>query len=83
MALPFTLKSILRKKKNYGNSKHFTLPKYNLPKQSFKRNQNLSKYHNSIITNLKFQHKPKKIIFQKSLYKNKPIINYLVGAKIP
>jgi hypothetical protein len=37
---------------------------------------------NSIITNLKFQHKPKKyIIFQKSSYKKKAY--YLVGAKIP
>jgi hypothetical protein len=37
------------------------------------------------MTNLKFQHKPKNIIiFQKSSYKNRPIIYYyLVGAKIP
>jgi len=27
-------------------------------KKSSKRNQNLSRYDNSIITNLKFQHKP-------------------------
>jgi hypothetical protein len=25
VALPFTLKSILRQKKNYGNSKYFTM----------------------------------------------------------
>jgi hypothetical protein len=33
MALPFTLKSMLRQKKNYGNSKHFTMQEYNLPKK--------------------------------------------------
>jgi hypothetical protein len=32
--------------------------KYNLKKNSSKRNQNPSRYHNSI-TNLKFQQKPK------------------------
>ncbi len=52
---------------------------YNLHKKSSKRNQNPSRYYyyyyNSIITNLKFQHKPKYIIlFQKSSYKNRPII---------
>jgi len=29
MALPFTLKRILRQKKNYGNSNNFTMQKYN------------------------------------------------------
>jgi len=38
-----------------------------------KKNQNLSRYYNSI-TNLKFQHKANNIIFQKSSYKNRPII---------
>jgi hypothetical protein len=57
VALPFTLKSIARHKKNYGNSN--ILPCKNIIfKKSSKRNQNLSRYHNSI-TNLKFQHKPK------------------------
>jgi len=32
--------------------------KYNLPNKSSKRNQNPSRYYNSI-TNLKFRHKPK------------------------
>jgi hypothetical protein len=53
---------------------------------SSKRNQkNPSRYYNSIITNLKFQHKPKYIIFQKSSYKNRPIIYYylVVGVKVP
>jgi hypothetical protein len=36
------------------------MQKFNLKKKnSSKRNQNPSRYHNSIITNLKFQHKPK------------------------
>jgi len=59
VALPFTFKSILRKKKNYGNSnispcKNIIFKK----KKSSKRNQNPSRYYNSI-TNLNFQHKPK------------------------
>jgi hypothetical protein len=32
MALPFTMKSILMQKNNYGNSNGFTMQKYNLPK---------------------------------------------------
>jgi hypothetical protein len=37
----------------------FTMPKNIISKKSSKRNQNPSRYYNSIITNLKFQHKPK------------------------
>jgi hypothetical protein len=57
VALPFTLKSILGKRKNYENS---NIPPCNniIFKISSKRNQNPSSYYNSI-TNLKFQHKPK------------------------
>jgi hypothetical protein len=58
VALPFTLKSILRKKKNYGILKYFTMPKYNLQKNPLKETKILQ----DIITpvpNLKFQHKPK------------------------
>ncbi len=70
-----TFKSILRqKKKNYENS-NISPCKNIIFKKSSQRNQNPSKiYYNSIITNLKFQHKPKYIIFQKSLDKNRPII---------
>jgi len=32
VSLPFTLKSILRQKKNYGNSNIFAMQKYNLQK---------------------------------------------------
>jgi hypothetical protein len=54
--------------------KYFTMQKYNLQKNSFKRNQNPSRYYNSI-TDLKFQHKPKLSSFKKSSYKNtRPII---------
>jgi hypothetical protein len=57
VALPFTLKPILRQKKNYENSK--TLPCKNIIlKKSSERNQVPSRYYNSI-KNLKFQHKPK------------------------
>jgi len=32
------------------------------------------RYYNFILPNLKFQHKPKYHLFQKSSYKNRPII---------
>jgi hypothetical protein len=92
VALPFTLKRILRqKKKNYGNSNNISpWPKYiNLQKKSSKKKpQNPSRYdYNSRITNLKFQHKQKYISSFKNphIIKNRPIIiiYYLVGAKIP
>jgi hypothetical protein len=56
----YILKSILGQKKNDGNSnispcKNIIFKK----RKSSKRNQNLSRYHNIIITNLKFQNKPK------------------------
>jgi hypothetical protein len=57
VALPFTLKSILRQKKNYGNSGISPCKNINFKKSS-KRNPNPSRYCNSI-TNLKFEHKPK------------------------
>jgi len=67
MALPFTLKGMLRQKKNYENSS-ISQCKNIIFKKSSKRNQNLSRYYNSI-TNLKFQQKPKyrlsKILIQK------------------
>jgi hypothetical protein len=57
---PFTLKSILRQKKNYENSNISPYKNIIFQKSSSKRNQNPSRYYyNSIITNLKFQHKPK------------------------
>jgi hypothetical protein len=58
MALPFTLKSILRQKKNDGNSSISPCKNILLFKKTSKRNQNPSTYYNSV-TNLKFQHKPK------------------------
>jgi hypothetical protein len=57
VALPFTLKSILRQKKNYGNS-NISPYKNIIFQKSSKRNQNPSRYYCSII-NLEFQHKPK------------------------
>jgi hypothetical protein len=54
----FTLKSILRQKKNYGNSSISPCKNIIFKKSCKKKNQNLSRYYNSI-TNLKFQHKPK------------------------
>jgi hypothetical protein len=53
LALSFTLKSILMQKKNYGNSN--SSPCKNIIfKKSSKRNQNPSRYYNSV-TSLKFQ----------------------------
>jgi hypothetical protein len=57
VALPFTFKSILMQKKNYGNS-NISPCKNVIFQKSSKRNQNPSIYYNSI-TNLKFQDKPK------------------------
>jgi tRNA/tmRNA/rRNA uracil-C5-methylase (TrmA/RlmC/RlmD family) len=58
VALPFTLKSTLRQKKNYENSNISPCKNITYKKSSKKRNQNRSRYYNSI-TNLKLQHKPK------------------------
>jgi hypothetical protein len=59
VAFPFTFKKNLNAKEELWKFKYFTMQKYNLPKEkSSRRNQNPSRYHNSI-TNLKFQHKPK------------------------
>jgi len=71
-ALPFTLKSIFMQKKNYGNS-NISPCKDIIFKKSAKRNQNPSRYYNSI-TDLKFQPRAKIIIFPKSSYKNRAII---------
>jgi hypothetical protein len=57
VALPLTLKSTLRQKRNYGNS-NISPCKNIIFKKSLKRNQNPSRYYNSV-TNRKFQHKPK------------------------
>jgi hypothetical protein len=46
-ALPFTLKSILRQKKNYGNS-NISPCKNIIFKKCSKRNQNPSRYYNFI-----------------------------------
>jgi hypothetical protein len=60
MALPFTIKSILKAKKRIMEIQN-TSPRKNIifEKYPLKENQiNPSRYHNSI-TNLKFQQKPK------------------------
>jgi hypothetical protein len=51
------LKNIVKQKKELWKLKCFTMQNI-IFKKSFKRNQNPSRYYNSI-TNLKFQHKPK------------------------
>jgi hypothetical protein len=60
----------------------FHHPKNTIFQKSSERNQNPSRYYNSI-TKLKFQYKPKnKSSFKKSSYKNRPIIIITLGAKI-
>jgi hypothetical protein len=69
VALPFMLKSILKAKEKLWKLKYFILEKYNLQKNPLKETKNLQDII-TLITNLKFQHKPK---FQKSSYKNRHI----------
>ncbi len=56
--LAFYIKKYLKAKEELWKFKDFTMQKCNLQKNCSKRNQNPSRYQNSI-TNLKFQHKPK------------------------
>jgi hypothetical protein len=70
VTLPFTLKKILRQKKNYEISNISPCKNIIFKKTPLKLTKILQ---DIIITNLKFQ---------KSSYKNRPIIYYL-GAKIP
>jgi hypothetical protein len=65
VALPFTVKSVLKAKEKLWKLKNFTT-------QKSKRYQNPSRYYNSL-TNLKFT-TSQNIIFQKSSYKNRTII---------
>jgi hypothetical protein len=69
------------KAKELWKLKYFPMQKYIIFKKCSKRNQNPSRYYNSIITNLKFQNKPKyhlsKILLKKQTY------YYYLGAKIP
>jgi hypothetical protein len=52
-------KKYFKAKEELWKLKYFTMPKYNL-QNILKKNQNPSRYYyNSIITNPKFQHKPK------------------------
>ncbi len=69
--LPFTLKSFLRQKKNYGNS-NISSCKSIIFKKSSRRNKNPWGYYNSI-TNLLSFNTSQNIIFQKPSYKNRPI----------
>jgi hypothetical protein len=77
MALPFTTlkKKYLKTKEELWKLKYFSMRKYNLQKNSLKETLNPSRYYYNSLTNLKFQQKPKNIIFQKSSYKKiRPII---------
>jgi hypothetical protein len=56
--LTIYIKKYLKAKEELWKFQYFTMQKYNLQKESSKRNQTPSKYYN-FITNPKFQHKPK------------------------
>jgi predicted translin family RNA/ssDNA-binding protein len=56
--LAIYIKKYLKAIEELWKFKYFTMQKHNLQKKTSTRNQNPSRYHNSI-TNLKFQHKPK------------------------
>jgi hypothetical protein len=76
--LAICIKKDLKAKEELGKLKYFTLQKYNLKKIPLNKNQNPSRYYNSI-SNLKFQHKLKyhvsKILISKQ--------SYYLGGKIP
>jgi len=60
-------KVFFKAKEESWKLEYFTMQKYiNLQKKSSKGNQNPSRHYESITT-LKFQHKPKYVVFQKSL----------------
>jgi hypothetical protein len=59
-ALAIYIEKHLKAKEELWKLKYFTIQIYNLSKKSSKRNQNPSRYCNSV-TNLKFQHKPKSL----------------------
>jgi len=68
--LAIYIKKHLKEKEELWKLKYFTMQKYNLHKKNLlKGTKNPSRYYNSIITNLKFQQKPKyhlsKILIQK------------------
>jgi len=56
-SLAIYIKKYLKAKEELWEFEYFTMQNYNLKKKSSERNQNPSRYYNSI-TNLKFQHKP-------------------------
>jgi hypothetical protein len=59
LALPFTLKSILRQKKNYDENSNISPCKNIIFKKSSKKETKILPRHFNSIINLKFQHKPK------------------------
>jgi hypothetical protein len=69
--LAIYIKKYLKAKRRSMKIQIFHHAKIQSSKKSSQRNQNPSRYYNSIITNLKFQHKPKYHL-SKSSYKNRP-----------
>jgi hypothetical protein len=68
------IKYLKAKEEELWKLKYFTMQKYiNLQKKSSKRNQNPSRYYNSIITNISSFNTSQDINFQKASYKNRPI----------
>ncbi len=74
-------KCVWRQKKNYENANISACKKYNLQKNPQKETKILQDIIINSITNLKFQLKPKYIIFQKSSYRRRSCL-YLFVAEI-
>ncbi len=63
--LAIYIKMYLKAKKELRKLKYFTMQKYNVQKSSKKKPKSFKVLYNSM-TNLKFQHKPEYLIFQKT-----------------
>jgi hypothetical protein len=70
------IKKYLKAKEELWKLKYFSPGKNIIFKKCSKRNQNPSRYHNSVIINLKFEHRPKHHRSKKFSYKLvcKPIL---------
>jgi hypothetical protein len=72
VALPFTLKSYLKAKEELWKLKYFTMQEYNLQKNLLKENKILQ--DTITLELISSFNASQNIIFQKSSYKNRPII---------
>jgi hypothetical protein len=74
VALPFTLKKYLKAKDELGKFKYFTMQTYNLQRNPLKGIKILQDIIITLLELISSFNTSQNIIFQKSLYKNRPII---------